>query len=145
MARTFFKIGCYLAFFTAALHMAGAHLTPPAPPANDTERQLTELATNYKSTLPGGAQRSMMDFVNGFSLLMSLNLALTGGLGLIVARRAAGDALLMAATSRALAAGYMVALVISLYHFFLVPTLCFGATAFCFTVASFGTGARAAS
>ena len=86
-----------------------------------------------------------MDFVNGFSLLMSLTVALTGGLGLIVARRAAGDALLIAATSRALAAGYAVALVISLYHFFLIPTLCIGATALCFTLASFGSDARAAS
>ena len=139
MARTAFKVGCYLLFFTAALHMVGAHIVPalsPPVPANDTERQLLDLATNYKFPLPG-AVRSMKDFTDGFSLIFALMLALSGGLGLIVARRSANDPLLLVAAARALAAAYIVGVIISLEYFFLIPTICLGSIALAFTIASF--------
>lgn len=138
MAKTAFKVGCYLAFFTAALHMVGAHIVPavsPPVPANDTERQLLDLAASYKFSLPG-AVRSMKDLTDGFSLVFSLMLALSGGLGLIIARRSANDPLLLIATARALAAAYMVGLIISLEYFFLIPTVCLGSIALAFTIAS---------
>ena len=136
MAMRFFRIGCYLAFFTAALHMVGAHLVPQPPPPDDTARQMQTLMETYKLGLPGAADRTMAELVNGFSLLMSLHFALTGGLGLIVARRAAGDPVLMAAAARALAGAYVIALVISATYFFIIPTLCTAAVAFCFVMAS---------
>lgn len=145
MAMRFFRIGCYLAFFTAALHMVGAHLVPQPPPPDETARQMQNLMETYKMGLPGAADRTMAELVNGFSLLMSLHFALTGGLGLIVARRAVGDPLLMAATARALAAAYVVTLVISLTYFFIIPTLCTAAVALCFVVASVTGPARAPS
>jgi hypothetical protein len=138
MARTAFKIGCYLAFFTAALHTFGAHVVPaisPLIPANDTERQLMDLATNYRFSLPGAA-RSMKELTDGFSLAYSMLFALTGGLGLIVFRRSASDPLLLTATARALAGGYLVLLAISLTYFFLIPTACTGAIALAFTIAA---------
>jgi hypothetical protein len=139
MARTAFKIGCYLAFFAAALHMVGAHIvpafSPPPVPANDTERQLLDLTSNYKLALPG-AMRSTKDLMDGFSLIFALMLALTGGLGLIVARRSANDPLLLVAAARALAAAYIVGVIISLEYFFLVPTICMGSIAVAFTIAS---------
>jgi len=140
---TLFKMGCYFAFITAALHMFG-HLSGPQLPTNDTERQLLDLMTNYKYAMPAGPGRSPMDFMNGFSLLFSLMTALTGGLGLIIARRAGDDVLLMLGTSRALAGAYVVSLAISLTYFFIVPTICLAAIATCFAIASVRF-ARAAS
>ena len=136
MAMRFFRIGCYLAFFTAAVHMIGAVLAPQPPPVDDTHRQLLELATTYKLQLPGGPNRTLMELNDGFSLVYSLMFALTGGLGLIVSRRAANDHLLFTATARALAGGYLVLLAISLTYFFMIPTLCTAAVALCFVVSS---------
>ena len=135
-----FRIGCYLAFFTAALHMVGAHLMPPPAPTTDAERQMLELMQTTALNLPGAPTHTMYDLMQGFSLLMSLNLALAGGLGLIIARRAAGDTLLLSAAARTLAGANIVALVISLMHFFIVPTLCTAAIALAFTIASFRPG-----
>lgn len=132
---TMFKIGCYLAFLSAAAHMLG-HISGPQPPTNDAERQLLDLATNYKYAMPAGSPRSLMDFMNGFSLIFAVALALSGGLGLIVARRGREDGLLMASVARALAAAYVVFLAISLNYFFIVPTICLAAVMVCFAMAS---------
>ena len=132
---TALKVGAYLAFFTACLHMMGTLAGPPAP-ANDTERQLLELSTNYKFVLPGGPNRAMAEISDGLSLVFALMIALTGGLALIISRRAAGDPLLAVSAARALAGGYMVLLVISLTHFFLIPTVCIASVALAFLVAS---------
>lgn len=129
------KIGCYLAFLSAALHMAG-HLMGPQPPANDTERQLLDLMTTYRFAMPGGSTRSMMEFMNGFSLALALFLSTMGGVGVIVAKRAAEDQVLMLGIARTLAAASAVLLVISLTHFFIVPTICLAACAVCFAMAS---------
>jgi hypothetical protein len=140
MAMKFFKLGCYLAFFTAALHMVGAHIVPalsPPVPDNDTERQMLDLMSNYRFALPGVAGRSMQEMLGGFSLLMALHLALSGGIGLIIARRGVGDALLIKAAARTFAAAYAVAVVISLMHFFLIPTITFGSIALAFAIAGF--------
>jgi hypothetical protein len=130
-----FRIGCYLAFVAAALHMVG-HLQGPQPPANDTERQLIELATTYRIQMPGGGARSYMEFLNGFSLTLALFLATLGGVGLMVARRSSDDPALMLAIARTLAAASVVLLVISLTHFFIIPTICIASFAVCFATAS---------
>lgn len=132
---TVFRIGCYLAFLTAALHLVG-HLSGPQPPANDTERQIVQLMTDYRFAMPGGGSRSMMDFMNGFSLTFGLFVATMGGVGLIVARRGTDDPVLMLGAARALAGSTAVLLVISLTHFFIVPTICIAAVAVCFAMAS---------
>jgi hypothetical protein len=134
---TLFKAGCWMAIVTAIAHLVG-QLGGPQAPANDTERTLTELATNYKFALPG-AQRSLMDFMNGFSLSFALFFALLGGTGLIVAKRGCADATLMTAFVRTYAVGLLVLLVISLTYWFIAPTAFIATTALCFITAALGS------
>jgi hypothetical protein len=130
-----FKLGCWVAFVTAGVHLTG-HVVGPTAPANETERQLTELATTYKFLMPGGWERSLMDFVNGFSLTFSLFLATIGGLGLMVVKRGQGDPVLLMATARTLAVSSLVLLVINLVYFFLIPAAFILVMALCFLLAS---------
>lgn len=136
MAKMAFNVGCYVAILTAVIHMAGAVLAPQPPPADDTHRQLMELASTYKIQLPGGPNRTLMELNSGFSLVYSLMLALTGGLGLIIARRSANDPVLFTAAARALAGGYIVMFVISVAYFFVIPTVLGAMTAAAFTAAA---------
>lgn len=130
-----FRIGCIAALLTAALHMAG-HLAGPPPPANDSERQLLDLATNYKFLWPGGASRSLLDFQSGFSLTFATLLATIGGVGLVVMKRGSSDPLLMLGVARVFALGSAVLLVISLTYFFIIPTTCIALVAVCFAISS---------
>ena len=84
-----------------------------------------------------------MELTDGFSLVYSLMLALTGGIGLIVSRRAVNDDVLFLATARALAGGYLVLLAISVTYFFLIPTACTAVTALSFAIAASGRPAAA--
>lgn len=118
---TWFRIGCWVAVITAVFHLAG-HIAGPPEPANETERTLTQLATEYRIAMPGGGERSLMDFLDGFSLAFAVSLAVMGAVGLSVVKRAADDRLLMMAVSRALAAGSLALLVVSLTYWFIVPS-----------------------
>ena len=130
-----FTIGCWAAFATAGLHLVG-HMSGTAPPANDTERQLLDLATNYRFPLPGGSERAIMDLMSGFSLAFSVFLALAGGLGLVIRKRCADDGPTMLAAARALAGASVVLVTISLIYWFIVPSLMLGLMAFCFLFAA---------
>ena len=130
-----FKIGCLAAVFTAVVHLIG-HLVGPRPPANDTERELVQLATSYEFDLPGGTGRTLMEFHDGFSLIFAVLLAALGGLGYIVQKRGKDDAVLMSAVARTLAAASAVVLVITLTHFFIIPTLFMALITVCFALAS---------
>ena len=130
-----FKIGCIAAILTALIHLAG-HVSGAPPPANETEVKLMDLATNYKAALPGGAHRSLMDLQTGFSLSYSLFLAMIGGAGIVVRRRASGDPVLMLAVARVFAGGGAVLLAISLSYFFIIPTMCLAFVTVCFAIAS---------
>jgi hypothetical protein len=130
-----FRIGCIAALLTAALHMVG-HLLGPQAPANDTERQLLDLMTSYRFALPGGASRSILEFQTGFSLVFALFLATVGGVGLVVRQRASHDPALALAVARVFALSMAVLLVISLTHFFIIPTICIALVAVCFAIAS---------
>jgi len=128
-----FKVGCYIAFLTAALHMTGHFLMAPS---TDAERELFDHMQALPLGLPGAPAHTMMDLYRGFSLTYSLMLALTGGLGLIVARRGVQDPTLMLAVARALAGGYLVMTVIGFTNFFIVPTMLMAAVCVCFALAS---------
>jgi hypothetical protein len=130
-----FTFGCWTTIGTAVLHLAG-HLAGPQAPANDTERQLIELATTYRSVLPGGTDRSLMDFVDGFSLMLPVLLVAIGGAGIAVQKRGRHDGALMLAVARIFAITSVVLLGLSILKFFIVPTMCFAAMATCFLVAS---------
>ena len=128
-----FKLGCYIAFFTAALHMVGHFLMAPN---SDAERELFDHMQLLPLGLPGAPAHTMMDLYKGFSMLYALMLALTGGLGLIVARRGTQDPTLMLAVARALAGGYLVLTVIGFTNFFIIPTAMMAAIFLCFALAS---------
>ena len=128
-----FKVGCYLAFFTAALHMTGHFLMAPS---NDAERELFEQMQLLPLGLPGAPSHTMMDLYTGLSMVYSLMLALTGGLGLIVAKRGVQDPTLMLAVARALAGGYLVMTVIGFMNFFIIPAGLMAALFVCFALAS---------
>jgi len=130
-----FTFGCWVALGTAVLHLI-AHVAGPAAPANDTERQLVDLATTYRFAMPGGAERSLMDFLDGFSLTFSLFLATLGAVGLVVARRGREDPVLFRAVARSLTAASAVLVVISLSYFFIIPSMCLALMAVSFACAS---------
>jgi hypothetical protein len=132
---TWFRIGCWVAITTAAFHLAG-HVAGPAEPANATEVTLQQLATDYRLTTPGGAERSLMDFLNGLSLAFALSLAVLGSVGLLVVKRAAHDALLMLAVARSLAVGSAGFLAISLSYWFIVPSVFLVMMTLAFSLAS---------
>ena len=130
-----FQFGCWTALFTAIVYLVGHIVGPPAP-VNDTERQLMDLATNYRFALPGGADRSLMDVLNGFSLIFALMLATIGSAGLVVRKRGHEDAALMMGVARAFTVSSSVLLAVSLTNFFIVPTLFIAAMTTCFFCAS---------
>jgi hypothetical protein len=131
--RLFFKAGCWAALATAAVHLLG-HLAGPQPPANDTERQLLQLYETYRFALPGGS-RTLAEFMSGFSLTFSLALAMFGGMNLTVVRRCADDQPLMRLLTVLALAFCVTLLVISLAHFFIVPTLFIALVTLCFAAA----------
>jgi hypothetical protein len=135
--RLWFKAGCWAAFVTAAVHLMG-HLAGPQSPANETERQLIALFESYRFLLPGGSRRTLAEFMAGFSLMYSVFLAMLGGLNLLVVRRCADDAPLMAMLTRLDVACGVTAIAVSLRHFFIVPTLFVVAVTVCFAAALFG-------
>ncbi|MCC7009415.1 MAG: hypothetical protein IT184_11395 [Acidobacteria bacterium] len=130
-----FKFACWAAIVSAVAHLAG-HVAGPAAPANDTERQILDLATNYRYALPGGSMRSLMDFMNGFGLMFALQLATMGAAGLVVAKRAGDDGPLMRALARTFAIGGAMLLVLSLIYFSLIPSMFLSTVALCYGMAA---------
>ena len=128
-----FRIGCWAALVTAAVHLFG-HITAPQTATNEVEEQLLQLASSYQFELPGGGRRALMDFVNGFSLSVPVFLATLAGCGLMIAKR--GDTLLIRAAARVFAAGSIALLVISLTHWFIIPTIFIAFFTLCFVLAS---------
>ena len=130
-----FKFACWVAFLTAATHMIG-HIAGPPAPVNATEQQIHDLVTNYFFPMPGGGERSIMDFQNGFSLMLATMMATCGAVGLMVVKRGAADPVLVRGVARAFALGGAVLLLISLTHFFIIPSLFIALLTVSFAVAS---------
>ena len=133
----FFKLGCWGAAIAAAVHLVG-YVTAPAQATNETEQVLLDMARSYQFPLPGGMRRSLMELFDGFSLSFALFLATIAGLGFLIARRGADDPVLMTAVTRALAAFSLVLMVISIWYWFLIPTIFIGIMAFGFVLAAVG-------
>jgi hypothetical protein len=130
----FFKLGCWGAALTAAVHLVG-YVTAPPQAANETEQVLLDMARSYQFLLPAGTRRSLMELFDGFSLSFALFLATIAGLGFLIARRA-DDTVLTTAVTRTLAAFSLVLMVISIWYWFLIPTLFIGIMAFGFVLAA---------
>ncbi len=128
-----FRTGAWISIVTAFVHLAG-HIAGPQAPRNETEAKLTELMTTYAFALPGAPRRTMMEFFDGFSLLFTLYLALTGVLALAIARSRGAVPELYRFTAIALAGTYGILLGISLRYFFLAPTVCLGLAFLAFAV-----------
>ena len=77
-----------------------------------------------------------MDITDGFSLSFPLFLATIAGLGFLIARRGVGDPVLMTSATRTLAAFSLVLFVISLWYWFLIPTLFIATVALGFVLAA---------
>jgi magnesium-transporting ATPase (P-type) len=131
----FFKFGCWAAAITAVVHLVG-FVSGGLQPANDTEQALLDTARNYQFPLPGGTRRSLMEITDGFSLSFALFLATIAGLGFLIARRGADDPVLMTSATRTLAAFSLVLFVISLWYWFLIPTLFIAMVALGFVLAA---------
>ena len=131
----FFKFGCWAAAITAAVHLVG-FISGGLQASNETEQALLDTARNYQFPLPGGTRRSLMDITDGFNLSFSLFLGTVAGVGFLIARRGVQDPILMTAATRALAAFSLVLFVISLWYWFLIPTLFIAAMALGFVMAA---------
>lgn len=129
-----FRFGCWSTIGASILDLAG-HVMGRSP-ANDTERQLLDLASTYAFTQVDGRSRTLMNALEGFSLDVVVLLAVVGALGLVVARRGADDARLMWAVARACALGSVMLLVIALTKFSVLSAVPMAVMATCFLVAS---------
>ncbi len=130
-----FKFGCWASIVSACVHLVGV-VSGHGTPANDTERQLVQLATTYQFHMPGGSARSYADFMNGFSLAFAVFMVTMGAVGLAVAWRSRASADVMYAVARVLALASAALLAISLVDFFIIPTMFISLVTCCFAVAS---------
>jgi hypothetical protein len=87
-------------------------------PANDTERQLLDLMSNYKFNVMG-SMRSMDNFLRGFSISFMLASMGIGALNLVLIRERAG-LLKRVALINSLWLAVMTA--VSFHYFFIAPT-----------------------
>ena len=114
--RRFFKAGAIVLILLGLAHSLS--LFQNLIPANDTERQLLALMTNYKFNLMG-SMRTMDNLLRGFSIcfmltalgLGLLDLALSGERAGLLRRVAMINALWLAAMTA-----------VSLHYFFAAPT-----------------------
>ena len=85
--RRLFKTGAVLLVLLGLVHSLS--LFQKLAPANDTERQLLDLMSNYRFNLMGSV-RSMADLLRGFSVSFMLSALGFGVLDLALARERAG-------------------------------------------------------
>jgi hypothetical protein len=116
LGRRIFKTGAVLLIVIAAVHSLS--LIRERTPANDTERQLFELMTNYKFNLMG-TMRSMSELMSGFSAAFGLAVL---GFGLLDIAVWSERARLLKKVALANSLWLAAMLVVSLHYFFLVPT-----------------------
>ena len=114
--RRLFTIGAVVLLLLALVHSLSLFEKPV--PANDTERQLFDLMSNYKFNVMG-SMRSMDNFLRGFSISFMLGVFCVGALDLLVARERAG-LLKRVALINTLWLAAMIA--VSLRYFFIFPT-----------------------
>lgn len=93
-------------------------LFQPMVAANDNERQLLDLMSNYKFDLMG-SMRTMAGLLRGFSISFMLSVLGLGVLDLVLARERTGLLKRVALVNAILLAAMTAN---SLYYFFVVPT-----------------------
>jgi hypothetical protein len=86
-------------------------------PANDTEKQLLELMTNYRFDLMG-SMRSMGELLRGFSIAFMLAALVMGAVDLVLSREREGLLKRVALVNVIWLAGMMA---VALRYFFVIP------------------------
>jgi hypothetical protein len=114
--RRLFTIGAVVLLVLGLVHSLSLFGKPV--PANDTERQLFDLMSNYKFNVMG-SMRSMDNFLRGFSISFMLGALSIGALDLSLRRERAG-LLKRVALINTLWLAVMIA--VSLRYFFIFPT-----------------------
>ena len=114
--RRLFKTGAVALVIVGLVHSLS--LFQKQIPANETEKQLLDLMSNYKFNLMGSA-RSMADMLRGFSVCFMLAALGFGFFDLLLFRERAG-LLKRAALANIIWLAAMTA--VSLHYFFIVPT-----------------------
>jgi hypothetical protein len=114
--RRLFTIGAVVLLLLALVHSLSLFGKPA--PANDTERQLLDLMSNYKFNVMG-SMRSMDNFLRGFSISFMLGVLALGAIDLALCRERAG-LLKRVALINTLWLAAMIA--VSLRYFFIFPT-----------------------
>jgi hypothetical protein len=114
--RRLFKLGGVVLVLLGLVHAIS--LLEKLVPANDTEKQLLDLLTNYKFNLMGSS-RSMNDLLRGFSISFMLAALGFGALDLVLSGECSG-LLKRVALVNAIWLAAMTA--ISVHYFFVAPT-----------------------
>jgi hypothetical protein len=130
-----FRIGCWAAILTAMLHVA-AHIKGLPPPETEHEQVIRDQMETLQIELPGGGRRALAEFMAGYSLALPLFLVTIGTVGLMLQKRALSDPVLLIAVARVFAFATIGLLIISLTHWFIVPTICIAFFALCFVLSS---------
>jgi hypothetical protein len=127
--RRLFKTGAVLLVLLGLAHSFSLFEKPAA--ANDTERQLLDLMTNYKFNLMGSL-RSTADLMRGFSVLFMVASLGLGVLDLLLSRERAG----MLKRVALINAIWLAAMTgVSLRYFFVAPTSFLAAAMLIFALA----------
>src|ERR1700751_2878164 len=114
--RRLFKLGGVVLVLLGLVHAISLFEKPV--PANDTEKQLLDLLTNYKFNLMGSS-RSVNDLLGGFSISFMLSALGFGALDLVLSGEPSG-LLKRVALVNAIWLAAMTA--ISAHYFFVAPT-----------------------
>jgi hypothetical protein len=114
--RRLFTTGAVVLLLLGLVHSLSLFEKPV--PANDTERQLFDLMSNYKFNVMG-SMRSMDNFLRGFSISFMLGVLALGAIDLALCRERAG-LLKRVALINTLWLAAMIA--VSLRYFFIFPT-----------------------
>jgi len=120
-ARLFFKLGAWGFLVTAVFHMVG-HFAGGAEPSGQKEKLLLDLVDTVRLEL-GGVERTVRDFMSGFSWVFALACAFAGVVALASVERVDETLLHRLAILYAAFAGILTAL--SLRYFIVPPAVCF--------------------
>jgi hypothetical protein len=127
--RRLFTAGAVMLIILGMVHSLS--LIGKPVPANDTERQLLDLMSNYKFNLMG-SMRSMDNLLRGFSISFVVAMLGLGALDLLLSRERTG-LLKRLALINAIWMATMTA--VSLRYFFVFPTSCLVANLLVFALA----------
>ena len=127
--RRLFKAGAVALLIIGAVHSIS--FFQKLLPANDTEKQLLDLMSNYKFDL-AGSLRSMDNLLTGFSMCFMLAALAFGAFDLLLSGERAG-LLKRAALTNIIWLAAMLA--VSLRYFFIVPTSFLSVTLLIFVLA----------